>query len=493
MKTRSFSAAAFAAALGLASAAPLAAQTTFHKYVANGDSITAGVQGNCLVGRNQRTAYPVLVANSLGITDFQLPLVAENGTVTNPATACLGATLTGVASRPIAPGPVSQPGAPLNATLPRPYDDLGMPSAKAADLVDLKVSNPTAGGVQASAALVLRNFPGGPFEGKSAVDETNLLTPDIVSLWIGNNDVLNAALSGVAIDGVTMTPKAVFDAKYAAVVAGLRASGRTLVLLNVPDVAAVPFTTTVGIDLVSGSNRIRLLGPGNAAYPCPSGVSACPLPDGSLLTLQAASQLAVGRGIPVAAGGTGQPLPDGGFTPPSTLTPGVILYPDEIAAIRAKTADINATIASQASSAGAILIDIHAIFDDIKANGYTVGGITFNASLLTGGLFSADGFHPSNVAHAIIADEIIKAINANKGTSFPEPNFSTAFFAANVPPSAASALTSTQYWQSLFAQVPAQDGVEVSLPAEDRAAPVAPSGPGRGRRGAQRGAAAERN
>lgn len=493
MKTRFLLAAASAAALTVAVATPVSAQTTFHKYVANGDSLTAGVQGNCLVGRNQRTAYPALVASTLGISDFQLPLVGESRTITNPATACLGAVLTGSATTPIAPGPVSQPGAPLNATLARPYDDLGMPSAKAADLVDLTTSDPTKGGVQASAALVLRNFPGAPLVGKSAVDETNMLTPDLVSLWIGNNDVLNAALSAVAIEGVTMTPKALFDAKYAAVVTGLRASGRTLVLFNVPDVAAVPFTTTIGIDLVAGGNRIRLLGPGNAAYPCPGGAAACPLPDGSLLTLQAQAQLLQGKGIPTAAGGTGQPLPDGGFTPPATLTPGVILYPDEIAAIRAKTADINATIAAQAASAGAILIDVHSIFDDIKAHGYTVGGITITSALLSGGLFSADGFHASNIAHAILADEMIKAINANKGTSFPEPNFSATFFAANVPPAAASALSATQYWESLFAQVPAQDGIEIAIPAEERATPVAPTRPGRGRRGTQRGVVADRN
>jgi hypothetical protein len=252
----------------------------------------------------------------------------------------------------------------------------------------------------------------------------------------------------------------------------------------------VPFTTTIGIDLVAGSNRIRLLGPGNAAFPCPGGASACPLPDGSLLTLQAQAQLLQGKGIPVAAGGTGQPLPDGGFTPPTTLSPGVILYPDEIAAIRAKTADINATIAAQASSAGAILIDVHSIFDGIKANGYSIGGVTITSALLSGGLFSADGFHASNIAHAILADEMIKAINANKGTSIPEPNFATALFTPNVPPSAAAALTSTQFWESLLAQVPAQDGIEIAIPAEDRAAPVAPTRPGRGRR-VQRGIVAD--
>jgi hypothetical protein len=489
--TKTLVRAAAAAALAVLSAGPLAAQTTFHKYVANGDSITAGVQGNCLVGRNQRTAYPVLVAHALGISDFELPLVSESHTVTNPATACLGAVLTGSTTTPIAPGPVSQPGGPLNPTLPRPYDDLGMPSAKAADLVDLKTSDPTKGGVQASAALVLRNFPGAPFEGKSAVDETNLLAPDLVSVWIGNNDVLNAALSGVAIEGVTMTPKAVFDAKYAAVVSGLQASGRTLVLFNVPDVAAVPFTTTIGIDLVAGSNRIRLLGPGNAANPCPSGVSACPLPDGSLLTLQAQPLLLRGIGIPAVAGGSGLPLPDGGFTPPATLSPGVILYPDEIAAIRAKTADINTTIAAQATSASAILIDVHAIFDDIKVNGYTIGGIKITSALLSGGLFSADGFHPSNIAHGILADTMIRAINAAKGTSIPEPNFAEIFFAPNTPPAAATALTSAQYWESLFSQVPAQDGIEIAIPTDDRMAPVAPPRPRRGVRGSQRGVVVE--
>lgn len=485
--TRFLRGAAAAALLAIAATASVSAQTTFHKYVANGDSLTAGVQGACLVARNQRTSYPAILASTLGISDFQQPLVAESTPVTNPATACLGAIISGGS---IVPGPVSQPGAPLNTALNRPYDDLGMPSAKAADLVDLKSSNPAGGGVQASAALVLRNVPGSPFDGKSAVDETNLLNPDLVTLWIGNNDVLNAALAAVAIDGVTMTPKALFDAKFAAVVSGLKASGRTLVVLNVPDVAALPFTTTIPIDIVAGPNRIRLLGPGNAAYPCPAGAAACPLPDGSLLTLQAKAQLSTGRGIPTAAGGTGQPLSDGGFTPPSTLNPGVILYPDEIAAIRAKTADINATIAAQASANGAILVDIHAIFEDIKANGYEIGGMTFTNGLLVGGLFSADGFHASNIAHVIIADEIIKAINASKGTSLPEPNFSPALFTPNVP-GAALSLSSRDFWLSLFSQVPPQEGIQIALPEEERA-PVVPGRPGRGRRLGNRNATVDR-
>jgi hypothetical protein len=469
-----FHRAASAAALAVFAAGPLAAQTTFHKYVANGDSITAGVQGNCLVARNQRTAYPVLLAAALGIADFQEPLVGESRTVTNPATACLGPSIIGGA---IQPGPVSQPGAPTNSTLPRPYDNLAMPSAKAQDLVDLRVSNPTAGGVQTSAALVLRNFPTGPFEGRNAIDETLLLNPDLVSVWIGNNDVLDAALAGVAIENVTMTPKATFDTKYAAVVSGLRATGRTLVVLNVPDVTAVPFATTLGISRTVGTNTIPFLGPRTTAT-CTT--APCPIPAGSLVTLQAGPLLATGHGIPAAAGGIGDALPDGSVGA-TGLTPGVILYPDEVALIQQRTNDINATIASVATANNAILIDIHAIFEDVKAHGYTVGGITFTNALLQGGLFSADGFHPSNIAHAIIADEIIKAINRVNGANIPEVNFTAAFFTPNVPPAAATALSANDFWRSIFAMYPPD--MDVILPTEERSAPIAPTRPFRGTRG----------
>ena len=106
---------------------------------------------------------------------------------------------------------------------------------------------------------------------------------------------------------------------------------------------------------------------------------------------------------------------------------------------------------SPATANNAILIDIHAIFEDIKAHGYEVGGITFTNALLQGGLFSADGFHPSNIAHAIIADEIIKAINRVNGANIPEVNFTAAFFTPNVPPAAATALSANDFWRSIFA------------------------------------------
>ncbi len=198
------------AALALGLAAPAAAQ--FGKYVALGDSLTAGVEGNCVVERNQRASFPAVIAEQIGIDDFQQPLVQEVP-LSSPLTGspCLGAVF--IPPSTITVGAVSQQGAPLNLSLPRPYDNLGLPGARVRDLVDLRHGNPGGTTVEMSAALVLRNVPGSPFDGTNAVEQANILQPDLVTLWIGNNDVLGAALAGVVVDGVTLTPVAAFTAE----------------------------------------------------------------------------------------------------------------------------------------------------------------------------------------------------------------------------------------------------------------------------------------
>jgi lysophospholipase L1-like esterase len=443
MKTTFFRAAVSAGAFALLVTSPAFSQTTFHKYVALGDSLTAAVEGVCLVERHQNRSFPKLVAAQIGIADFQQPLLTERALTDGSTPACLGTVVAGGA---ITVGAVSQTGSPRNLTLPRPYDNLGIPGANAADLVDLRVSSPSGGTASRSATVILRNFPGGPFEGLNAVDEANLLNPDLVTLWIGNNDVLGAALSGAAIDGVTLTPVAEFEAKYTQVMTGLSGTGRAVVALNIPDVASLPFTTTIPPVLVNPATRqpvlvggqpVPLLGPRTS----PTCSTACPLPAGTLVTLGASSLLAQGIGIPVAFGGTGQPLPDGSFNPPATLNAGVLLYPDEVALIRQRGVDLNASIASIAAANGATLVDIHAVFDDIVAQGYDVGGgIVLTKSFLTGGIFSADGFHPTNIGYAIVAKLILEHLNSVKGTDFELPDMAEAVFTADVPVLSTSAV-----------------------------------------------------
>jgi lysophospholipase L1-like esterase len=436
MKGSHFRASAGVAVLSALLASPVFSQTTFHKYVALGDSLTAGVEGTCLVERHQQRSYPKLVADQLGISDFQQPLLSERA-LTSPPTAptCQG---TVVAGGTITVGAVSQIGSPRNATLARPYDNLGIPGASAADLVDLKVANPSGNTANVSATVVLRNFPGGPFQNQSAVDEANLLNPDLVTVWAGPGDILGAELSAVAIIGVTLTPVAVFEAKYTQLMAAIQGTGRTIVALNIPEETSTPFTQTIPRVVVNPTTRqpvlvngspVPLLGP-RTTETCST--PPCPLPAGTLVTLGASSLLAQGIGIPSSLGGTGLPLPDGSVT--TTLNAGVLLYPDEVALMRQHTADLNGKIASIAAASGATVMDAHALYEDIVAHGYEIGGgIVVTNAFLTGGVFSADGFHPSNIGYAIVATELLKHLNSTKATDFELPDLAHTVFEPDVP------------------------------------------------------------
>jgi hypothetical protein len=138
-------------------------------------------------------------------------------------------------------------------------------------------------------------------------------------------------------------------------------------------------------------------------------------------------------GIPVALGGSGQPLPHGTFTPPAMLTPGVVLYPDDVQLIEDSTNAYNASISAAANANGAILVDANALFSDVAAHGYEIGGINLTTAFLTGGLFSYDGVHPSAIAYGIFADAFIQTLNASAQTNYPRPNFSEILFTPNVP------------------------------------------------------------
>jgi len=442
MKTRTLRSIVLASALALLAAGP--AQAQFDKYVALGDSLSAGVESNCLVQRNQVNSFPAVLAGSLGIDGFEQPLVQELP-LTNPlvGSPCLGPSFVPPASITVVP--VSQTGAPLNAVLPRPYDNLGIPFAHASDLTQLKHSDPTGSDVERSAALVLRNITGSPFDGLSAVDEANILFASstgskLVTLWIGNNDVLGAATSGVVVDGVTVTPVDVFTSAYQAIVAAIPADV-LIARANIPDVTGIPFTKTIPPVLVDPTTRqpvivngapVPLLGPGDAAYPCTPVPPdhGCALPAGTLVTLPASSLLAQGLGVPTAAGGTGLPLPHGQFVPPSTVVPGVLLYPDEVALLQSRTDAYNEVIAGADDGP---LVDIHGFFEGVVANGYSIGGITLTSAFLTGGVFSYDGVHPSSAGYSIIADQFISAINAQAGTDIPRPDLAGILFEPNVP------------------------------------------------------------
>ncbi len=484
---------ALGAALALLAAVPVVAQP-YSQYVALGDSLTAGWQSGCLVQRNQVNSFPAVIARTLAVPDFEMPLVQEVALSNPPGTACLGAVF--IPPSTVTVAPVSQMGGPLNLTLQRPYNDLGIPGAEVADLTTLTHGDPNGTDLEKLSALILRNVTGSPFDGTSAVQQAGLLlsaapSSSLATLWIGNNNTLGASTSGIVVDGVTLVSPASFQASYEAILAGIP-PGTTLVVANLPDVTAIPFSSTIPPVLVNPATRqpviingnlVPLLGPGDSAYPCtpvpPD--QGCGLPNGTLVNLPASSLLAQGVGVPVAAGGTGLPLPHG-FIDATGPHGGVLLYPDEVALLQSRTQDYNNILFSTAP-AGTVKVDANAIFAAVSARGYDIGGITLTSAFLTGGIFSYDGVHPSTIGYTIVADEFIKAMNAQIPAAYPSPNFSDVLFTPNVPQTGASVVAggpwgySFDMWRGVLASVSSQ-AAAVALPSLP-AARVVPTGPGR--------------
>ncbi len=464
---KSLSSAAASAAFLLAGA--LSAQTTFHKFVVVGDSLGAGHEGNCTVQRYQLRGASKLIADAIGQTDFEQALIDESPPV-NPPTSypCLGAVPTATG---ITVGIISQEGGQLNANLARPYDNLAFNGGpRVRDFVDLRESVPGRSDLDNYAARVLRNVAGSPFDGLNAVEEAASLNPDLVLYWVGNNDILGAASRGVVVDGVTLTTVADFEAKYTEGLQTLLASGRTIVTVNFPDVTSVPLFNTLPPIVINpatmqpvivNGQTVPLLGDRALPPECP--VAPCPIPAGTFLnTILAGQMMQQGVGIPAALGGLAvegsgnlaTALPDGSFTPPSTLVPGVLLYPDEVALLRQRTTDINARVAAISSANQTVLVDANVLIAAVVAHGYEIGGITLTSAFLAGGLFSGDGVHPTAIGYAIIADYIIQAINGATGSAIPRPNIAAAMFTPNVPSSGAAVTTPGFVPDSWMLQLP---------------------------------------
>jgi phospholipase/lecithinase/hemolysin len=372
----------------------------FSRYVSFGDSLTAGFNSGSLVRTFQVHSYPSLInLQATGqTTGFEQPLVNDPG-IPNI-----------LELRSLVPFPIITPkpgtGTPANLLLPRPYNNMAVPGAKVHDVVATKF-----GGLH---DLVLRNSPAAPPEQTfTQLQEGLSLRPTFATLWIGNNDVLGAATSGIVVEGVTLTPVPQFEAEYRAIVNAIAASGAKLALANIADVTSIPFVTTVPrfVTIPQTGQQVTLIGPNG------------PLQAGDFVLLTASAAIAQGQGIP------------GG--PP--LTDNQVLSASEVATIQARIQAYNSIISAVANEKGAALVDENARLKELATRGVSVGGITYSSAFLTGGVFSYDGVHPTAAGYALVANDFIAAINDKFGGDIPPVDLFPFVFGSASTTTAASA------------------------------------------------------
>ncbi|BDQ01866.1 SGNH/GDSL hydrolase family protein [Ignavibacterium sp.] len=405
------------------------------KYVAIGNSLTAGYQSGTLFYSAQIYAFPYLIAQQAGVEITGLK-------VSDPG---LGGRLEIKSLSPFTLYTNPNAGSPMNLTLPAPYQNLGIPGALTYDVLFATNKDNCASAVFAGTPnpyfdLVLRNSA---LNLGTQLEQALAQNPTLITLWIGNNDVLGYATSGGTAPSAP-TSSVQFQQLFGGICNGIAQANKQAVVANIPNVSAIPFFTTVGPQIALSTPWSQLASQGvvGLVYQKTGGAigvadSLSLLTGTNLVTLRGSSYAPLlgqptakfyrDNGIPVPASvDTTKPF---GFHPQNPWPNALILDSDEIQVANQAVADYNNIIAATAANFGFAVVDINSVFNQIRANDFTGGtvinGVTFRTTFVTGGLFSLDGVHPTNQGQAIIANEFLKVINTKYNAQFPLIDVST--------------------------------------------------------------------
>lgn len=180
-------------------------------YVALGDSLTAGSQSAGLTAQDQRDAYPAVIAQ-IGHFPFGVPASAGPG------------------CPPPLGGPKLTAESCVRAQPSVRGSNFAVPGAHVEDLLNRTAKNAGDDLTRRLYTLIL-----GPRQ--TQVQAAIKSRPRFISIWIGGNNVLDAAASG-DVGGVT--PPAAFEAAYRKVLDALAVTKARIVVFTVPDVTSVP-------------------------------------------------------------------------------------------------------------------------------------------------------------------------------------------------------------------------------------------------------------
>ena len=95
-----------------------------------------------------------------------------------------------------------------------------------------------------------------------------------------------------------------------------------------------------------------------------------------------------------------------------------VLLPEEQEEIATAVAEFNQVIETTASSYDFALLDANSLLNQIANTGFESNNLILTSSLVTGGAFSLDGIHPTSRGYALIANQMLKAIDVTYGSNF---------------------------------------------------------------------------
>ncbi len=369
----------------------------FDRYVSIGNSITAGFQSNGISSTTQNESYAVLLAGSMQ-TDFTIPALNEPG-----CPAPLANILTGEST--------GGPNAPECAfrSLPAPLviNNVAVPGAKT---IDVLTNAPSEG---ASPNPLTQFILGGRTQVETALEAN----PTFASIWIGNNDVLGAALSG---NPAVITSQSEFEVDYTQIVDSLEASGvEGGVLTSVANVAFIPFLSP-GPAYAAAESQINAFGSQQSPAWGSFSVDASCAPGQSGEATRVPFSYGFGDLFQQALQGADVTLDCDPATAADELLTGA-----EATQIITALNGYNDFIEGLAEDRGWAYVDVNPALGALYAAGAgdmdptndAVPKFPNTAVPTFGQWFSEDGVHPSADTHRVVANLFVEAINDEYGTS----------------------------------------------------------------------------
>jgi len=390
---------------------PSRGSADFSRYIAVGNSLTAGYADGGLYLEGQQNSYPEMLAGQMktvGGGDFFTPFFTQaqaNGSgylKLTSFTATGNPVITTETSNLAIRAQVTDPTfGPLTYYTKYTGDinNYGVPGIKL-----LQITTQEYGNLNGYFERLLPNTP--PSNRTAYLDFVTAKPFTFFSMWLGNNDILLYATTGGA--GDVPTPKATFSALYNAAVGKLTGTGAKGVVATIPDVLSTPHFNTVTLPVLLAT--VRATAPSVNALYIRTGAGttrAATAQDRFVLPLGSAGVIGVPTG--------GVPY---GLSPLNPIESKWVLDPEEIAVVNDYVSAYNATIKSVAAAKGLAVVDAYELLKEYSA-GKTVNGATVSAAFVTGNLFSLDGIHLTPMGYAIVANAFIKAINTQYSSSIP--------------------------------------------------------------------------
>jgi lysophospholipase L1-like esterase len=406
----------------------------FSRFVSIGNSLTMGEQSSSVYQAGQIYSFGNIIAQQVGATYVQA-IFSDPGT---------GGRLE-IANFNIvngSPVPViyenPNTGSPTNLTYPAPYNNLGIKGAFLTDV--LNATNATTCYTNnLPPPLNIYNTPNPLFDVVlrglgTQLELTIAQQPTLITLWIGNNDILAFATRGGLFPPTSVSN---FQTQYTQLITALHTTGAQIIIGGLPNGLLTPYFNTVGPQVGFAIQGIpSAQGLVYRAYDLSIAIATATelINKTTLITLSGSSAAGLlgdqtgkyysENGIPIPPEvNTAYPF---GLTPENPFPNGLVLDPTEIGYYLAYRDGYNQIISTLAAQFNYYVINWDGLFSSLaSSSGLEVNGITFNANYVSGNFFSLDGIHPTSQGYGIIANEFITAINSKYGSSIPAVDVST--------------------------------------------------------------------